>query len=411
MVTGGCFIDWLSMAQVHRPGSIALLGSEFVVSTSLETGEVVSERVKGFEHEGSFDTRLHVCCDGTSVSIKGNPSAFDRPDNVFGVRTIPEAVTVYNRVLDMLGLPLFDNTRPHEEMKSGSTVIFRPYSEGPNRKGMVGYFGGFDGRQSAHLDKLLNDGRPRISRVDLTENLFSENARDFLRQMSGYVHHGKAGFLYPNGSTVEWGGKKQGDKGSRRVYHKYYDKGAELDKKISEFKRRSRFDPDREKVEARLAYLVKVRDWCVENGVVRNEVSLKSTELIDRGLIYIESWSDEVMANILYPYQFHKKIKLEETRFEGIMDALMARGVSARIARQAELLHRSWINGDDIHKLSGTKSSFYRYRTLLLGFGVDIATPCDISRIAMRVNRCSYREAVPPAWYLMPGQESIKSAA
>lgn len=401
------FVDWMTLYQARRPGTIPVAGSEFRVSHSLETGELLREQVVGFQHLGSFDSSLHVRSDGGTVLVSGNPSAFDRPDNLFGWHSVPASVDRVNRELSLLGLPEFDSFRAHEERRSGSTVAFRslpsPAVRG-SQAAVLGYFADVDnGRQSAHADAVLPDERARLTRVDLTQNLSTSDAPGFLRHLSTYVHHGKVGYLYPNGRTVEWG------KGSRRIYIKYYDKAFDIQQKILKLsKSATKNCKHRSKLIQHIEYLSKLMAWCEENGIVRLEVSFKSTELIDRHLIFIESWSPDVMSNVLHPYQFHEKLNISETRFQGVADWLIAGGLSERVARQAELIHTAWVNGSDVSMLCGTERNFRRYRNYLLGVGVDIKNPCDISRLVLRAHRSECREVSPPDWYVMPGQESTK---
>jgi hypothetical protein len=394
------FVDWITLYQPRRPGSLPVVGSEFRVSHSLETGELIRETVVGFQHEGSFDSSLHVRCDGSAVMVSGNPSGFDRPDNLFGWRSVDTAVDRINHELVGLGLPAFDSERPHEELPLGATVLFRSKpSPGARSHNFQPHFDVDNGRQAAHTDTMLGDERARLSRVDITENIATSGAVDFLRHLSTYVHHGKAGNLYPNGRTVDWG------KGSRRAYHKYYDKGYDLEQKIKKLAK-SLNSRNRVKIAEHIEYLSRLKTWCDENGVVRRESTFKSTDLIDRKLIYLESWSCETMSNVIHPYQFHKKINIEETRFDGVSERLLSLGLSERIARQAELIHTAWVNGSDVRALCGSQPNFYRYRNHLLNVGVDIRNPCDISRLTLRVHRSEYREIEPPSWYVMPGSRN-----
>jgi hypothetical protein len=394
------FVDWLDLAQARRPGSLPVVGSEFRVVHSLETGELLRETVVGFRHEGSFDSSLHIRSDGSMVTVKGNPSSFDRPDNLFGFHSVGVTVDRINRELSILGLPEFDSERSNENVRSGSTVIFRAKpSPGVRAHEFNPHFDVDNGRQAAHTDTMLGDERARISRIDITENIATSGAVDFIRHLSTYVHHGKAGNLYPNGRTVDWG------KGSRRVYQKYYDKAYDLEQKIKKLAK-SFNSRNRSKIIEHIEYLSRLKMWCEENGIVRRETTFKSTELIDRKLIFIESWSCETMSNVIRPYQFHKKINIEETRFDGVADQLLAMGLSERVARQAELIHTAWVNGSDVRALCGTERNFYRYRNHLLNVGVDIRNPCDISRLTLRVHRSEYREIEPPSWYAMPGSQN-----
>lgn len=399
------FVDWLTLYQARRPGTVPVAGSEFRVSHSLETGELLREQVVGFQHAGSFDSSLHVRSDGGTVMVSGNPSAFDRPDNLFGWHSVAASVDRINRELSLLGLPEFDSILPNEEAPRHCSVAFRALPSPALRDGRAAILGHFDsdnGAFAAHSESVLGDERARITRLDLTQNIATNGAVDFLRHLSTYVHHGKAGNLYPNGRTVEWG------RGSRRVYIKYYDKAFDIGQKILKLSKSANSqNKNRSKLIHHIEHLSKLMAWCEEHGIVRLEVSFKSTELTDRKIYHLEKWSHELMTNIIRPYQFHEKLNIQETRFQGVYEALLASGISERIARQAELIHTSWVNGSDVQALCGTQRNFYRYRKLLLGVGVDIKNPCDISRLTLRAHRSEYREVSPPDWYKLPGMENV----
>ena len=381
------FFDWCSISQRHRPGTLPIVGTEYRSSTSLETGELVRETVTGFVHPGSFDTSLHIRSDGSAVSVSGNPSAYDRMDNLFGFSSIHECVDVINNELDRYSLPSFNSDRPQESLVPSFQFL-------PRSPGMVGRAGfvSTNGRLAARTDTLLSDDRARLSRVDLTHNLRTDDARRFLRHISTYVHHGKPGDLKPDGCSVTWG------EGSRRVYIIYYDKAQDIQRKIAQLHKQKN-SRHWHRIEPHIDYLTRLKCWCLENGIVRCEVKLKSTELIDRKLIHIESWDYSTMTNVIRPYQFYNKLNIEQTRFDDIAEFLIERGCTPRVARQAEMIHSAWIQGKDVKKLCSTRTTFYRYRKIISLIGVDIMNPCDISRITLRASRSHYESAEPPEWY------------
>ena len=63
----------------------------------------VSRRI---EHEGSYDTKVSVRCDGRRVELSGNVGRFGRTDNLFGVKVL-ETVEIANTILAAVGLPPF----------------------------------------------------------------------------------------------------------------------------------------------------------------------------------------------------------------------------------------------------------------------------------------------------------------
>lgn len=415
-VSESVFIDWLTIYQEFPTGVLPLVGSELVLYTDIESGEIKGKTVKGFEHAGSFDTRLHVKSDGTFLYVSGNPSAYGRRENLFGVRSVFEAVDIYNAVLDSLGLPNFDNVKPNELIKSGFTLTYKKLETPISKKGKLfnGIFLEHSGEQYAHSEKAIFYGKPKITRIDLTCNFSTNNPDGFLRHMSMFVYQGKAGYLYPNGKTVDWplNVSTGNNRYSRRVYHKYYNKAHEIAFKMNKaFKAYKEDGLNLEKYKT-FKYLEKLYNWCKDNGIVRREVSLKATHLQALNLQRLEAWSLETMAKIIYPYQFHHKLNVEQTVLSNVYDKLLELGYSKRTARTAGSIHTDWLNHDDIKKRY-EKSSIYKYRKILLSLGVDILQPCDISKIALRVEKFTWKPIQAPDWYIMPTRqkaETLKAA-
>lgn len=386
----------LDLSQQYAPGSIPLLGSEYRVSSDLETGELLRQQVIGFQREGSYDTSLHIRSDGTRVSCSGNPSSYNRPDNLYGYDDIEKALNVYNQELVILGLPALRSYQYNVEKRKPTKVIYDTINDRTITVTRNDY--------SHNESSIIKDGRARINRIDITENISTNNAVDFIRHLSSYVHHGKIGNLYPNGRTVDWG------KGSRRIYQKYYDKAFDIELKINKLTKRLN-GQNKEHIEKHIEYLLKLKEWCQHNGIVRRETTFKSTELIDRKRIYINDWSISEMTNIIEPYQFHKKLHIEETRFQGVYEKLLQLGYPDRQCKQAELIHTAWIQSNDYKRLCGSQPTFYRYRKMLLNVGVDIMNPCDISRITLRAHKAEWKEIEPPKWYQLPNQNKIDKIA
>jgi len=247
---GYVFCDWLTIHQDHPGGDLPIINDGFVVkfgagsfgkSLDPETGEIrpVFDAMKAefttqrrIEHEGSYDTAVHVRCDGYRVELSGNVGRFGRPDNLFGERVL-ECVQRASEIVAALGLPAFTD--------SASSVGF------------------------ARCDAFTKSNAV-ITRVDLTCN-FATGSREAAYKViqstagQGTRRGGKAAKCYPNGLT--W------NEGSKRHYEKLYYKGAELGAHVTE----------------------QVKAFCEDNGILRYEVSLKSRELEDRGLKRVTAWS------------------------------------------------------------------------------------------------------------------------
>ena len=100
------FIDKLNMHQDHE-SPLSIVGSERVIRVDIQTLEVLSDCPKSLIHEGSFSSSVTIRCNGTRVQVTGNPSRWNRAENLFGFTSIEDCVSVYNHILLTLGLPPF----------------------------------------------------------------------------------------------------------------------------------------------------------------------------------------------------------------------------------------------------------------------------------------------------------------
>lgn len=169
-------VDWLTVSDdLPGPGEWPIFAATVSDHTELATG-LLTRSYKGAELRGSYDSRLDVLCNGAALRLSGNPSRWERRDNVFGCPSMPAARAVFDGVVT-----------PHE---------FPRWSDGA-----------------------------RLSRVDVAVNLAvgAGNEPAAMRWLGQQTRRGKSARRYADGSTVEW-------PASRRVYVKYYVKAKELDR-------------------------------------------------------------------------------------------------------------------------------------------------------------------------------------
>lgn len=95
------------MQQDHPAGGLPLVGRHVIERFELETGERLPPSVNQKILEGSFSTKLTIRCDGQRVRVEGNPSRWQRMDNLFGLKTLDECVAIFNHVLVQYHLPPF----------------------------------------------------------------------------------------------------------------------------------------------------------------------------------------------------------------------------------------------------------------------------------------------------------------
>ena len=104
----GFFIDKLCVVQDHKPDNFFIphVGQYINYRVDLKTGST-SESIGDLHFEGSYSSSLMIRSDGFRVSVYGNPSRWNRIDNLFGLKTLDDCMAVYNHILQGLGLPEF----------------------------------------------------------------------------------------------------------------------------------------------------------------------------------------------------------------------------------------------------------------------------------------------------------------
>lgn len=356
------FIDWLSVYQVYPANSIPVLGSDLVCTYDLATGEQKREVIYGYEHPGSFDSSIRIRSNGTVLEVSGNPSRYGRPTNLFGRSSIGQCLDLYNLILKDVGLPEFEDRSVHNYL--------RPH-------------------QIQSSDRVVVD-RPIITRVDITTNLATTGAVETIRYLSGH-HWRDAAHLYANGRTVDW------NRGSRKIYVKYYDKANEISLRKSKD----------ENIEGQQMKEIK---YCDENKVIRFEVSLKSQWLKRRGYDDPAKWGESTLEEISAPYQIHRRQQTQGAELDRVAERLITLGVRPRLANQCEIFLKAWLQGGGVLPIS--RATLYRYRKPILLLGVDVMNPPNITVLPMRIGGMVFRELERPEWYSeVPTPEQIVRGA
>ncbi len=370
------FIDWLSVVQEHPDGGLPIVGKEMVTRYDLQTGEIVRASPNSKLLEGSHSTYLLVRCDGSRVSVEGNPSRWQRLDNLFGLQTFDQCIHVYNQILEELGLPIFTKCT-----KLG-------WEQGPE----------------GQTAKRITDGA-LITRVDFTRNLAvgKGNTLPFLRALSSQsIGKGKTPYLYPNGRTVDWG------KGSTYWYQKVYEKAEDLKRSLAKLSKTGNL-PEEEK-----RYLEKLISHCENEGIIREEREFKSKFLRRNKLCYYGMTEEKDFDKHLNDIEkMIGRLEMSASDYETIADQLLNRGIvkSRQAATATQSYHMAWLHGQPF---PGSRSQFYVHRGRLLQLGIDISIQHDVSKAFPQIKRTreiNVATALPPAWYRMPKVTKIDLVA
>lgn len=383
------FVDYLSVWQDFRDQDLPLLASEISTTFCALTGEIKREFTKGYQHLGSFDSTLLIKFDKGILSISGNPSHWCKVENLFGCATVQDGMTIYNRVLKSLGYPEFYDC---EDTYLTSTP-------------------------AAHSAAYLREGL-HITRVDLTENWNSPiSALEMLKYLSTNTYRGEAGFLYPNGRTVEWLGSRSGDnkETSKHLYFKYYDKAWDIEQKLDKlFKQQKKLlcvhafsdnniiDIDMIRCTESINYLQKILEYTKENNTIRFELELKSKKINELGLNKLGRWSREIMLQLVDKYTPHTKQIVQFNKKIDLYIQLIDIGIPERKAGLYSNMGQLWLNGHDVNynrNPAVKKDTFYRARKALLTLGFDIATPLNVCAFPVQVQTVMMIRLEKPSWY------------
>lgn len=358
------------MQQDHPEGHLPLVGRHAIQRVELETGEALPTSVNQKVLEGSYSTKLTVRCDGQTVRVAGNPSRWQRVDNLIGLASLDDAVAVYNGVLSQLGLPPFTkNTR----------LMHR---QSP------------DGKRS----QIVGDGA-EITQIDWTVNHQVGKGREasFIRGMSSMqIGRGRKPKLYPNGMTCNWG------EASTWVMTKLYCKAFELNEHLKKDRRKKGGV-----TAAQLDYIEQLIDHCERLGVVREEHSLRQTLLKRKNLhLYGITTESDYLPHLQDIEKAMKTIQIGHDEHISIAQQLVDAG-AVKTLRQANVTMaycEMWQHGNDLRKIL-KQSQFYEHKARLKCIGIDISQQFDISRMCPTLKRSEVIEVQPltvPNWYKMP---------
>lgn len=364
------FIDRLFMQQDHQAGDLPLVGKHVIERIELETGEHLPPSVNQKILEGSYSTKLTIRCDGTRVRVEGNPSRWQRMDNLFGLQTLDECVAIFNHVLAQYNLPPFTkNTHIQYRQTANDTKA-----------------------------QLVGNGA-EITAIDWTINheIGKGKEQSFIRGLSSMqIGRGRKPKLYPDGNTCNWG------EGSTWLMTKLYCKAAELKKHLKKDQRKKdRISDDR------LNYTQSLIEYCEQKGVVREEHSLRQALIKRHNLqFYGRVTEEEFKPHLKEIETAMKTIQISHDEHQTIAEQLMSLGVvkSRQSANATQCYALMWQHGADLRQqLKSTQ--FYEHKSRLKAIGIDIGQQFDVSRMCPTLKRSEIIEVKPlaiPSWYHMP---------
>lgn len=367
------FVDKLSMHQDHQT-VLPLVGEYLCVQEDLQTGEVVSKTPNSLHLEGSYSSKVTIRCNGSRVSVSGNPSRYNRLDNLFGFSTIDECVRVFNVLLAKHGLPPFTKC---SWVKHGQSE---------------------DGKKA----RVITDGAV-ITAIDWTRNhtVGQGNVQHFLRGLSSQsIGRAKVGHLYSNGCTLNWG------EGSEYKMTSIYDKENDL--------KRQRKKRLKAVSEQDAAYYDELISYCRDHGVAREEHKFKRLFLNKNNLRFYGLFKDCDFEPYLKSIdEVIGRCEVTGMRQQSIADQLLDKGIvkSRQAANATQVYASMWMDGEDLSRHLN-RSQFYVHKGRLKSIGLDVSSPFDVTRMAPVITQRKVIQVSPllmPSWYRKPNFLSLAS--
>lgn len=364
------------MSQTHAE-KLPIFSKEIRNSIDTITRKLIKDAhpVGNHIHEGSYSTKINIYSNGKTVVVQGNPSRFNRQDNLYGLQTINECVTVYNQILLQLGLPPFTKQvgEPLCQLSKDGKTMIEDYNGA------------------------------RINEIHFTKNksVGQGNELPFIRGISSQPMGRRRAFLFPDGNTVLWGEKSAWQR------DKLYNKGEDLkrlrNKQVKIFGENS---PE-------LKYYDDITQFCIDNGIVRQETEFKAKFLTrNRYHIYGIVTENNLIQHIKFDDIYKTLGEIKNMNYETISEQLIAKNIckSTQSANATEGWALKWMHGMPIKK---TDRQFYVHNARLKQLGMDMSLPFNVSTRPPRIT--SETEIIisdinPPHWYKMPETRILRVA-
>jgi len=372
-----CFFDWLEGYQDYDFDLpiVSPTGYCHIDFFAEDGDQYKAPRQSRLHHEGSYSTSIQIHVNGRRIHVSGNPSRYNRIDNLFGLETLSQCVSVYNGILESLGLP---NLTP-------CTWVGNMEREQQNG--------------SIKLETIANGFV--ITRTHITKNMAvgAGNCVDaYLKALSMLPYRNSRGRLHADGKTVDWL-SKQGN--ARFLYPSVYDKAYEIAlHSLPNVKRK--FGED----SPEYRYLFSLQQYCEQSGVARFELKLNSPFIKKNRLQYYGLSDYSILPVIFNEFlNLDHKMKVSAMNLQTLTETLINEGVVAntKAANITALYAINWMNGQ---KFDLNNRQVQTHRARLRKIGIDIAKPCNLvvfsPVIIKEVIEIEKRELLPPPNYKFP---------
>ena len=361
------FYDWLSIYQ-DFDFELPMLSDRASIEIDTVSGEHLGTKQPIKKHEGSFSTSVQIKISGNRLTVTGNPSRFNRLDNLFGLTSIDQCVYVYNQILLSLGLPVFTKCT------------------------QINYLQGKDGEK---VRKSSNGAV--ITEVHVTSNrsVGKGCVKAYLKGLATQNYRNMIPNLYANGNTVDW--KSKSGKATL-IYANVYNKAHEVELHLLPNIKRQFGDDSQE-----VRYLKQLIEYCNEQGVARAEQKFKS-EYIRRNNLRFWGLFDEshfISAHNQF-LKLDEKLQVTAMELETVAERLMTEGIveNTKAANTTAMYALNWSHGMEFDV---TKAQVKVHRARLRKIGIDIKFPFDAEKHSLisvrKATEVVIQKLSIPSWY------------
>lgn len=314
--------------------------------------EVVSESQSAAWLHGSFETRLQLKSDGSTLLAAGNPGRFGRPDNIWNL-DLDASVQRLNEIVEGQGFP-------PNSFRRGELL---DYSEqGVENALLVG--------RADEASEGRYDGS-RVWGIHMTENYLTGNPSN-LKHVTNWI-----GTQSMRRVTKKRRGETTLEFGAIGYCQtQLYDKAAEM---LAHCKNKE----EREQ-------MMKTESWqyAHENGLLRVEVKCAKDFLVHKGLTYLGAWD---MGKVI-------EIFKERTELIGRLEVEVDELDVQRLPKNIRTEAAAWLAGVDLRAIL-PQSTFYRKAKLLGEYGLDVFEPRDLAVVRPIMKQIEIVPAAVPDWY------------
>lgn len=339
-------IDWITAKITCTHNSEVLRSGQSIRTKIVDGVEVIDYDIANrLVVEGSHDANITIRSHTDStIEISGNPAKFLQGHNVFGTNDLKYLVA-----------RLFDRLCMIDELQ------LKPTEQEYN---------------------AIQDGYYRLSRVDVNEHFFFPSAslaRAWLRAA------GRSANMKFRGAGLFKEGTLYFVPNSRRFVPKIYFKYDEINSKDK-----------KHRLPEKLLQIPELVEYAEKS--LRFEIKILSTQLNDWELHLGCNWTDDV-ATMLINDQFISKLQLSE-------NMALDQSILETLPKSLTPVYALWEQGQDLRRFY-SKTAFYRWRSKLMEYGIDISIVKDLDAEPSNVvPMIRYLEAVPmgiPDWAYSKG--------